>query len=138
MQRTLRNTLAALAVTGSALALAACGAAEEKVTESVDKAVKETYEVTYEITGSGTATVDFNAGKGTANEPQLETETDAALPWKKTVTLKGIAAPTVQAGGAADGAEVTCRITHKGKVLKSETSKDASAPASCVAVSPLA
>lgn len=135
MHRTLRNALATLAVTGSALALAACGAAEEKVTESVDKAVKETYEVTYEITGSGTATVDFNAGKGTANEPRLETVTDAALPWKKTVTLKGIAAPTVQATGAA---EVTCRITHKGKVLTSETSQDASAPASCVAVSPLA
>ncbi|MEU5422270.1 MmpS family transport accessory protein [Streptomyces sp. NPDC001407] len=137
MQRT-RKTLSALAVAGSALALAACGAAEEKVTESVDKAVKETYEVTYEIAGSGTASVDFNAGKGTAREPQLETVADAGLPWKKTVTLKGIAAPTVQATGTADGAEVTCRITHKGKVLKSATSKDASTPASCVAVSPIA
>ncbi|MEU2868510.1 MmpS family transport accessory protein [Streptomyces olivoreticuli] len=138
MKHLLRNTLSALAVTGSALALAGCGAAEDKMTEGVDKAVKETYEVTYEITGSGTASVDFNAGRGTAAEPQLETAEDAGLPWKKTVTLKGIAAPTVQATAGPDGAEVTCKITYKGEVIKSHTAKGASEAASCVAVSPLA
>ncbi|MFE0045322.1 MmpS family transport accessory protein [Streptomyces albireticuli] len=139
MKRPLRHTLSALALTGLALAAVGCGAvkekAEEKVTEKVDQATNETYEVTYEITGSGTASVDFNGGKGTATAPELETLAEAKLPWTKTVTLKGIAAPTVQAV-IVDG-EVSCKITHKGKVIKENSAKGAAAAASCVAISPI-
>ncbi|MCC3766993.1 MmpS family transport accessory protein [Streptomyces sp. UNOC14_S4] len=137
MLRTFRTALSALALATVAVTATGCAAAEEKVAEGVDKAVKETYEVTYEIGGSGTASVSFNAGKGTAAQPELETEEGAKLPWTKTVTLRGIAAPTVQAVAEADDAEVSCKITHKGKVLKEHAAKGAAVPATCVTVSPL-
>ncbi|MEU1372908.1 hypothetical protein ABZ442_04490 [Streptomyces triculaminicus] len=156
MKRTARVTrsLSALAVAGLALtAVTGCStedvrkaagkeegtpgrkSAEDKAVDTVDKAVGGTFEVTYEVTGS-VDSVDFNEGKGSAAKPEFTTEEKPKTPWKKTVTLKGIASPTVTAM-VAEG-EGGCKITYKGKVLDEKTAKASdTGVALCNAVSPL-
>ncbi|MEU2428825.1 MmpS family transport accessory protein [Streptomyces sp. NPDC007861] len=133
--RTIRTAACALAAVGLTLGLSGCDAA----VDTVDKAVNETYEVTYEVTGKSVDSIEYNAGGGTAAEPKLESVQKPALPWKKTVTLKGIEAPTV-VPIALDptGAEVGCRITYKGEVIKEEKDAGIAAATGCVAISPLA
>jgi uncharacterized lipoprotein YehR (DUF1307 family) len=134
MNRIIRTTACALAAAGLVFAVSGCDAVE-----TVDKAVNETYEVTYEVTGKSVDSIEYNAGGGSAAEPKLESVKNPTLPWKKTVTLKGIAAPAV-VPLAADlaGAEVACKITYKGKVLKEESGAGVAAATGCIAVSPLA
>ncbi|MFI9305783.1 hypothetical protein [Streptomyces triculaminicus] len=156
MKRTARVTrsLSALAVAGLALtAVTGCGAedkvkkevgkeasdakksVEDKAVDTVDKAVGGSFEVTYEVTGS-VDSVDFNEGKGSASDPDFTTEEKPKTPWKKTVTLKGIASPTVTAM-VAEG-EGGCKITYKGKVLDEKTAKASdTGVALCNAASPL-
>lgn len=156
MKRTARVTrsLSALAVAGLALtAVTGCGAedkvkkevgkeasdakkkVEDKAVDTVDKAVGGSFEVTYEVTGS-VDSVDFNEGKGSAAKPDFTTEEKPKTPWKKTVTLKGIASPTVTA--MVTEGEGGCKITYKGKVLDEKTAKASDTGlALCNAVSPL-
>ncbi|GFH38367.1 MmpS family transport accessory protein [Streptomyces pacificus] len=139
MLRTIRTTVAALAAAGLALGLTACTEAADKAVDQVDKAVTETYEVTYEVTGKGVDSIDFHAGGGTAMEPQIETVQKPALPWKKTVTLKGIMPPAVMPTAVdPTEAEVTCSITYQGKVINESKDAGVVAAGGCVAVSPLA
>ena len=112
------------------------GAADE-VTERVDEAVEGTYQVTYEVTGEGIELIEFNGGRGTATRPRLESAARPDSPWTRTVTLRGIAAPTVLAVPGSSGAIATCRITYRGEVIKEETAEGRTAPVSCVAISPL-
>ncbi|MFD7444802.1 MmpS family transport accessory protein [Streptomyces sp. NPDC059909] len=132
--RAVRTTRAAAAAAGLAFGLVGCDAAVDQV----DKAMNETYQVTYEVTGKNVDSIEYNAGAGTATEPKLESVQKPTLPWKRTVTLKGIAAPTV-VPIAVDpvGAEVVCTITYQGKVIKEESGAGIAAATGCVAISPI-
>ncbi|WP_030542660.1 MmpS family transport accessory protein [Streptomyces albus] len=147
MKRSVRTVLPALAAALAALTASGCSGdapaaagdrAADKITDEIDRAVDETYEVTYEVSGEGLEAIEYNAGEGTATEPELEAVEKPRTPWRKTVELKGIAAPTVLAVPGPEGSEVTCTITHKGEVIEERTSEGATAPASCVALSPIA
>ncbi|GBQ02532.1 hypothetical protein SSP531S_39910 [Streptomyces spongiicola] len=139
MLHTVRTAAGALAAAGLVLGLTACTEAADKAVDQVDRAVTDTYEVTYEVTGKGVDSIDFHAGGGTAMEPEIETVRQPALPWRKTVTLKGIMPPAVMptAVDAAD-AEASCSITYKGKVLKESKDSGTVVAGGCIAVSPLA
>ncbi|MFF3288167.1 MmpS family transport accessory protein [Streptomyces sp. NPDC003023] len=131
----LRGAMAAGLVAALALALGACS---DDVVEQVDQAVDETYEVTYEVTGSSVESIQFHGGGGDALNPRTETVEGPTLPWRKTVTLRGIM-PAAVMPVAADpaGAEVVCRITHKGKVLAEENGEGLVTSGGCVAESPV-
>ncbi|MEU8777913.1 MmpS family transport accessory protein [Streptomyces sp. NPDC048606] len=119
------------------LAVSACSASD--AVDQVDKVVDETYEVTYEVTGKGVDSIEFAAGGGTATEPKTETVQNPTLPWTKTVTLRGIM-PSSVVPTAADvtGAQVTCKITYKGKVVAEQSAEGLVTAGGCVAVSPVA
>ncbi|WP_327190331.1 MmpS family transport accessory protein [Streptomyces xinghaiensis] len=147
MKRSVRTVLPALAAVLSALTASGCSGdapaaagdrAADEITEGVDRAFDEKYEITYEVSGDGVEAIEFNAGAGTATEPELDAVEKPETPWRKTVELKGVAAPTVLAVPGPGGSEVTCTITHKGEVIEEQTSEGATAPASCVALSPVA
>ncbi|MXG24698.1 MmpS family transport accessory protein [Streptomyces sp. YIM 132580] len=136
----LRTAACALAVTGLVFGLGACSAesVDEAAAKAVDKAVDETYEVTYEVTGTSVDEIAFHGGGGDAMDPKLETVTSPALPWKKTVTLRGIMPPAVMPMAVeADGADVTCTITYRGKVIKKAEGEGMLTAGGCVAVSPI-
>ncbi|MFF1417270.1 MmpS family transport accessory protein [Streptomyces sp. NPDC058280] len=142
MNRTIRAAVCAVAVSGLALGLGACSEATEQidkaVVEEVDKAVKETYEVTYEVTGKNIDTIDFHAGGGEAMNPKIEKVEKPTLPWTKTVTLRGIMPPAVMPIAVdPTGAEVTCKIIYKGKVITEESGEGLTAAGGCVAASPI-
>ncbi|MFE7774195.1 MmpS family transport accessory protein [Streptomyces sp. NPDC057445] len=138
MHRSIRTTVRTLAVAGLVFGLAACSEAADKAVDQVDKAVTDTYEVTYEVTGKNVDSIDYHAGGGTAMEPKIETVQKPTLPWKKTVTLKGIMPPAVMPVAVdVKGAEVTCSITYKGEVIKESKGAGLAAAGGCVAVSPV-
>ncbi|MFB9389713.1 MmpS family transport accessory protein [Streptomyces coeruleoprunus] len=138
MNRTGLRAASAVAAACLALGLTACSAADEAA-KQVDKSVNETYEVTYEVTGSGIDSISYNGGGGDAMNPKLETVEKPTLPWKKTVTLRGIEAPLVTPVALdTGGASATCKITYQGKVIKEASGKGTAASASCVAISPIA
>ncbi|MEU9623410.1 hypothetical protein [Streptomyces sp. NPDC048155] len=133
--RTARTVLCAAVALGLALGLGACSEAVDQV----DKAVDETYEVTYEVTGTGVDEIQFHGGGGKAMEPKVETVESPTLPWRKTVTLRGIMPPAVTPIALDEGgADVACSITHKGKVIKEAEGEGLIAAGGCVAVSPVA
>lgn len=145
--RSVRTAVCAAAVFGLALGLGACSGAVEQadktvdkaVDEAVDKAVDEKYEVTYEVTGTGVDEIQFHAGGGKATEPEIESVASPRLPWRKTVTLRGIMPPAVMPIAVeADGAQITCSITYKGKVIKKAEGEGLLTAGGCVAVSPIA
>ncbi|MFJ1592017.1 MmpS family transport accessory protein [Kitasatospora albolonga] len=136
----LRVAASTLAVTGLVFGLGACSAdsVDDAVGKAVDKSVAETYEVTYEVTGKGVDEISFHGGGGDAMEPKLETVTSPTLPWKKTVTLRGIMPPAVMPMAVeADGADVACTITYKGEVIKEAKGEGLLTAGGCVAVSPI-
>ncbi|WP_103530587.1 hypothetical protein [Streptomyces sp. SM11] len=138
--RPVRAAACALAVTGLVLGLGACSAesVDEAVGKAVDKTVDETYEVTYEVTGTSVDEITYHGGGGEAMEPELETVTTPTLPWKKTVELRGIMPPAVMPMALdAGGADVTCTITYKGKVIKEAKGEGMLTAGGCVAVSPI-
>ncbi|MFV2120577.1 MmpS family transport accessory protein [Streptomyces sp. Act-28] len=139
MNRTGRSAVAVLTAAGLALGLGACSRAADEAAERVDGALDETYQVTYEVTGADIESISYNGGGGDAMDPKLETVEKPTLPWRKTVTLRGIEAPLVMPVAVRrDGAEAGCRITYEGKVLEEASGKGAAATPSCVAVSPVA
>lgn len=132
---TVRTAVRAAVVLGLAMGLGACSEAVDQV----DKAVDETYEVTYEVTGTNVDEIQFHGGGGKAMEPKIETVESPTLPWRKTVTLRGIMPPAVMPVALdEDGAEVACSITYKGKVIKQAEGEGLLAAGGCVAVSPVA
>ncbi|CAL9348467.1 hypothetical protein SUDANB176_00424 [Streptomyces sp. enrichment culture] len=149
MNRIRRSIVSALVAGGLVLGLGACSdiadeaaeKVEDEVVEEVDKRLDEEYEVTYEVTGGKVDSIDFHAGGGGAADPKLETVNNPELPWKKTVKLRGIEAPTVVPAlvDVNDGSgEISCRIVYKGKTLAEESGAGAVSVAGCVAVSPIA
>ncbi|MCX4964340.1 MmpS family transport accessory protein [Streptomyces sp. NBC_00654] len=140
MSRTARTAAGAVAVAGLVFGLGACSSetVDKAVDKAVDKTVTEKYEVTYEVTGTGVDEIQFHGGEGEAMEPKLETVKAPTLPWKKTVTLTGIMPPAVMPFALeAGGADVTCTITYKGKVIKEAKGEGMLAAGGCVAVSPI-
>lgn len=134
MNRSIRAAVCAVAVTGLTFGLSSCSEA----VDTVDEATNETYEVTYEVTGKNVESIDFHGGGGTAMKPKIEKVQKPTLPWKKTVTLKGIMPPAVMPAAAdLTGSEVTCKITYKGKVIKEEKGQGLVTAAGCIAVSPI-
>ncbi|MEV0039959.1 MmpS family transport accessory protein [Streptomyces sp. NPDC050804] len=132
--RTVRAALGAFAVTGLTLGLSACS----ETVDQVDKAFNETYEVTYEVTGKGVDTIEFHGGGGKAMDPKIETVERPTLPWRKTVTLRGIMPPAVMPTAVdITGAEVTCKIIYKGEVIKEETGEGLATVGGCIAISPI-
>ncbi|MFD4942492.1 MmpS family transport accessory protein [Streptomyces sp. NPDC058239] len=132
--RTVRTAVRAAVVLGLAVGLGACS----ETVDQVDKAVDETYEVTYEVTGTSVDEIQFHAGGGKAMDPKIETVKSPKLPWRKTVTLRGIMPPAVMPIALdEDGADVTCSITHKGKVIKEAKGEGLVTAGGCVAVSPV-
>ncbi|MFJ9678307.1 hypothetical protein ACIRP2_09660 [Streptomyces sp. NPDC101194] len=132
---TVRTAVCAVVVLGLAAGLGACSEAVDQV----DKAVDETYEVTYEVTGTSVDEIQFHGGGGKAMEPKIETVESPTLPWRKTVTLRGIMPPAVMPVALdEDGAEVACSITYKGKVIKKAEGEGLLTTGGCVAVSPVA
>ncbi|MFJ9621406.1 MmpS family transport accessory protein [Streptomyces sp. NPDC101181] len=143
MNRTTRTTRVtrALAVSVLVLGLGACSAesVDNAVNKAVDETVNETYEVTYEVTGTGVDEISYHGGGGDAMEPKLESVEAPDLPWKKTVTLRGIMPPAVMPLAVdADGTDVACTITYKGKVIKEAKGDGVLSAGGCVAVSPIA
>ncbi|MET9055952.1 MmpS family transport accessory protein [Streptomyces rhizosphaericola] len=136
----LRAAAGALAATGLVLALGACSAesVDDAVGKAVDKTVDETYEVTYEVTGKSVDEITFHGGGGDAMNPKLETVSSPTLPWKKTVTLRGIMPPAVMPMAVeADGTDIACTITYKGEVIKEAKGEGVLTAGGCVAVSPV-
>ncbi|MER5495477.1 MmpS family transport accessory protein [Streptomyces sp. LE64] len=143
MRRSIRSTaLAAVTVAGLTFGLTACSEATEavkdKAVEEVDKKVNEEYEVTYEITGESVDSITYASGGGTATEPKLTTEDKPTLPWKKTVTLRGIMPPSVVPVAVdAGAASVSCKIVYKGKTIAEESGEGVATATGCTAVSPI-
>lgn len=138
--RPVRAAAHALAAAGLVLGLGACSAesVDQAVGKAVDKTVDETYQVTYEVTGKSVDEITYHGGGGEAMEPELETVTSPTLPWKKTVELRGIMPPAVMPMAVdAGGADVTCSITYKGKVIKEAKGEGMLTAGGCVAVSPI-
>lgn len=137
--RSVRAAACAAVVLGLGLGLAGCSGTADQVDKAVDEVVDETYEVTYEVTGTGVDEIQFHGGGGKAMEPEIETVKSPTLPWRKTVTLRGIMPPAVMPIAVdANGADISCSITHKGKVIKEAKGEGMLAAGGCVAVSPVA
>ncbi|MFI5656315.1 MmpS family transport accessory protein [Streptomyces anulatus] len=138
--RPVRTAVHALAIAGLVLGLGACSAesVDEAIAKGVDTTVDEKYEVTYEVTGKSVDEITYHGGTGEAMEPELETVTAPTLPWKKTVELRGIMPPAVMPIAVdAGGADITCSITYKGKVIKEAKGEGMLTAGGCVAVSPI-
>ncbi|MFC7846407.1 MmpS family transport accessory protein [Streptomyces sp. NPDC001046] len=134
MNRTLRTALCSVAVAGLAAGPTACSEAVDQV----DKAVNETYRVTYEVTGENVDSIEFHGGGGTAMEPRIESVSKPELPWKKTVTLRGIMPAAVMPVAVdPEGAEVTCTILYKGEVIEEQSAEGLVTSGGCTAESPV-
>ncbi|GAA2941144.1 hypothetical protein [Streptomyces enissocaesilis] len=140
MNRIVRTAVCAAAVTGLTFGLGACSevteAAKNEGVEQVDKAVDEKYEVTYEVTGKDVESIEYAGGGGTAMDPKMVSVKKPALPWKKTVTLRGIMPPAVSPISITDTADLTCKVVYKGKTIKEAAGEKALL--GCIAVSPVA
>ncbi|MFF4162304.1 MmpS family transport accessory protein [Streptomyces sp. NPDC001741] len=138
-RRLTRAAASALAVCGLVLGAGACSDSVEKSAgNGVDEFVDETYEVTYEVTGTGADEIQFHGGGGDAMDPKIEKVSSPALPWKKTVTLRGIMPAAVMPVGSAEGAaDITCTITYKGKVIEEVKGEELLTSGGCVAISPI-
>ncbi|MEG8277289.1 MmpS family transport accessory protein [Streptomyces sp. AHA2] len=134
MNRMFRTAVCSVAVAGLAVGLTACSEAVDQV----DKAVNETYQVTYEVTGKNVDSIEFHGGGGKAMEPKIESVSKPELPWKKTVTLRGIMPAAVMPVAVdPEGAEVTCTITYKGEVIEEQSAKGLVTSGGCTAESPI-
>ncbi|MFD7502724.1 hypothetical protein [Streptomyces sp. NPDC059850] len=133
MNRTIRTAVLSIALTGLAFGLSACS--DEETVDTVDKVVDQTYEITYEVTGKNVESIEFNGGGGKAMDPKTTTVKKPALPWKKTVTLRGVMPSAVMP--VTTDPTVTCKIVHKGKVIAEEKGESLINAGGCVAESPI-
>lgn len=134
-----RSALCAAAVTGLAFGVGGCSESAGKTIDSaVDSAVDETYEVTYEVTGVSAEEIRFHGGGGTAMDPRIQTVKSPVLPWKKTVTLRGVMPSAVMpVASEADEAGLACTITYKGKVVEEMKGEALLTAGGCLAISPV-
>lgn len=139
MNRIIRAAVCAVAVTGLTFGLGACSevteAAKEETAEQVDKTMDEKYEVTYEVTGKSVESIEYAGGGGTALKPKMESVKKPTLPWKKTVTLRGIMAPAVSPISFEDTADLACKVVYKGETIKEAAGEKAMT--GCITESPI-
>lgn len=133
MNRTIRTAVLSVALTGLVFGLSACS--EEETVDTVDKVVDQTYEVTYEVTGKNIESIEFNGGGGKAMDPKTATVKKPALPWKKTVALRGVMPSAVMP--VSTDPTVSCKIVHKGEVIAEEKGESLINAGGCVAESPI-
>ncbi|MEV7084073.1 MmpS family transport accessory protein [Streptomyces sp. NPDC093516] len=134
MHHAIRATVCSVVMTGLAFGLGACSEAVDQVDEAVD----QTYEVTYEVTGKNVDSIEYHGGGGKAMEPKIESVSKPELPWRKTVTLRGIMPAAVMPVAAdPEGAQLTCKIIHKGEVLAEQSAKGLVTTGGCTAESPI-
>ncbi|MEU8974732.1 hypothetical protein AB0D11_36665 [Streptomyces monashensis] len=133
MRRTMTKT--PLAITATALVVLATGCADGTVKSEFEKLDAKEFEVVYEVIGSGVKTVMYEeGGDGAITSESVD---DPKLPWKKKLTMNGIAtAPNVSLILGEKGGRAECVITVNGKEAKRATAKGEFGTASCVAVSP--
>ncbi|RLU82270.1 hypothetical protein CTZ27_30435 [Streptomyces griseocarneus] len=132
-----KKTSAALgAVLAAAALLVGCSSAEKATKDEFEKLDIKEFEVVYEVTGSGVE--DLSYGTGDQKSAGTETVDGPGLPWKKTVTMKGVAsAPSLSLMLGEKGGEAQCVITINGKEAKRATAKGEFGTATCVAASPV-
>ncbi|MFI0777156.1 hypothetical protein [Streptomyces sp. NPDC021212] len=68
--------------------------------------------------------------------PKITTGRNPALPWKKTVTLRGIMPSAVTP--VSTDPSVSCKIVYKGKVIAEKKGKSLIKAGACVGESPIA
>ncbi|MFI9200681.1 hypothetical protein [Streptomyces sp. NPDC053048] len=108
---------------------------EEIAKDEFEKLDNKEFEVVYEVIGTNVKDLDY--GIGDNKRESSETVENPKLPWKKKVTMKGIAtAPSLSLIlGEGDG-RADCVITINGKEVKRATAKGEFGTATCVAASP--
>ncbi|GHH41066.1 MmpS family transport accessory protein [Streptomyces candidus] len=147
MNRTARTATCAAAVTALLFGLGACAGVEEAVKagasqgaeKAADELLKTPYEVTYEVTGKDVVLIKYSGGKGTDLAPEEDTVDKPAVPWQKTVTLKGAMPPSVMPEAAdmlKTDADIACKIVYKGKVL-AEAKGQKAVMGGCIAAAPM-
>ncbi|WOC11936.1 MmpS family transport accessory protein [Gordonia sp. MP11Mi] len=105
-----------------------CVAIVGSAVDSVDKESKREVTVTYRVTGTGATSItwtdkDFNTAQ----------DTNASLPWEKTVTVTGFAkaASLTVTNDESDNASSKCEILVDGQVKYTQTANGPFASASC-------
>ncbi|MFF4607408.1 hypothetical protein ACFY12_32310 [Streptomyces sp. NPDC001339] len=132
MRRTTKAVSITVAAGLAATWLTGCAGDVKSEFEKLD--AKE-FKVVYEVTGSGVQTVTYEEGaKGELSSKDVEAP---KLPWKKELTMKGIAtSPNVSLMLGEKGGQADCVIYINGKEAKRATAKGEFGTASCTAVSP--
>ena len=126
--------LAIAGVLGLCLALVLFGVLRGGGEDKAEPGVP-TEPVTYEVTGEGTADLSY---QGASEQGTAETVSGARLPWKKTVTLRGIMpAAVIPVAADPEGSQVTCKIIYKGKVLEEQSAEGLVTAGGCTAESPV-
>ncbi|MGK5731850.1 hypothetical protein [Streptomyces sp. URMC 124] len=117
------------------LLTAGCSSADNDTEDPVAKQDRKEFTVVYEVTGDSVKTMTF--GDDTGRGPSSRSVDEPSLPWRKRVTMKGIAtSPHIslilgQKGGRAD-----CAISVDGKEVKRATARGEFGTATCIAPSP--
>ncbi|WP_426404501.1 MmpS family transport accessory protein [Streptomyces sp. R-07] len=91
-------------------------------------------DVTYEVLGEGTADISYR-GPG---DDEAAVVTNAALPWKKTVSVPVGAAPTVHVTLGEKGGTASCSLAVHGRHVQRATATGAFGRATCRSEAPAA
>lgn len=128
-KHTVRNVILVLLGLGI-LGLVGCVAIVANVGNEIDKQSNAVHTVVYKVSGSSQAASLTYTTDGSGSTEQVA---DAALPWTKTVQVKGLVLTyQVLAQNSAPGT-VTCSIEVDGKVVKTATANGQSSIAHCTA-----
>ncbi|MFE7511631.1 MmpS family transport accessory protein [Streptomyces sp. NPDC057540] len=84
-------------------------------------------EVTYEVLGKGTADITYRGPGGEA----AAVVANAALPWRKTVSVPAGAAPIVQVTLGENGGTASCTLAVRGRHIQRATASGAFGRTTC-------
>ncbi|MFD8209435.1 MmpS family transport accessory protein [Streptomyces sp. NPDC059695] len=84
-------------------------------------------EVTYEVLGKGTADISYRGPGGEA----AAVVANAALPWRKTVSVPAGAAPIVQVTLGEQGGTASCTLAVRGRHVQRATASGAFGRTTC-------
>lgn len=127
-KHTIRNVFLVLTAV-ALLGIGGCVAFAGGVANEIDKQSNETHTVIYKVAGtSKAASLTYTTDGSTTTEQVAQ----AALPWTKTLQIKGGIVPVYQVMAQNLGAgTVVCSIEVDGKVVKTATGAGQAAIASC-------
>lgn len=110
------------------LGFVGCTALVGGAVKSVSDESERVVSVLYEVSGSGSA----SAITYTTQDVNVVQETDASLPWSKSVDISGLGKyVSLTASNSGDGGEITCSVKVDGKVIITNTGSGPYASASC-------